>query len=87
MSFYKGNKDNIKTGPMRLKQLTKKVNIRTMSQKSILYFIRHASVILSEKTFFVPFGLGRYLITIVLGSSRYPIAEIQIMRPGVETRI
>ena len=38
--------NDIKAGPFRYKQPTNKLKIRILSQTSILYLIRHASVIL-----------------------------------------
>ena len=37
----------LKAGPLRLKQLTNTLKIKILSQTSILYLIRHASVILN----------------------------------------
>ena len=36
-----------KTGPLRLKQLTNTLKIRILSETSILYLIRYASIILT----------------------------------------
>ena len=38
---------NLKAGPLRLKQLTNTLKIRILSETSILYLIRYASIILT----------------------------------------
>ena len=38
---------NFKAGPLRFKQLTNTLKIRILSETSILYLIRYASIILT----------------------------------------
>ena len=39
-------KQSVKAGPLRLKQLTNTLKIRILSETSILYLIRYATIIL-----------------------------------------
>ena len=44
--IWSSQRSQVKAGPLRLKQLANTLNIKILSQPSILYLIRHASVIL-----------------------------------------